>query len=70
VLRLFPSLEIRRGEEMTELWKCWYCSTELIHGADVDVEYAEGAAIESNLSCPNCGCLVLVYKTLDDEDAA
>ncbi len=55
---------------MTELWKCWYCSTELIHGADVDVEYAEGAAIESNLSCPNCGCLVLVYKTLDDEDAA
>jgi len=50
---------------VSELWKCWYCRTELIHGADVDVEYADGPAIESNLSCPDCGCLVLVYKTLD-----
>ena len=49
---------------MSELWKCWYCSTELIHGGDVDVD----GGIESNLSCPNCGCLVLIYKALDDED--
>ncbi len=32
------------------------------------VEYAEGPAIESNLNCPNCGCLVIVYKALDAEE--
>lgn len=41
---------------------CWHCSNELIWGGDNDVEDDEGNELmETNLSCPNCDSLVLVY---------
>ncbi len=41
---------------------CWHCNHELIWGGDHDLdEENENYSIESNLSCPNCGTLVLVY---------
>jgi DNA-directed RNA polymerase subunit RPC12/RpoP len=41
--------------------KCWHCDTELIWGADDDVEGSEDFIMETNLSCPNCNSFVLVY---------
>jgi hypothetical protein len=49
-------------------WVCGYCSTALVHGGDTDVDWADGPGIETNLSCPGCGCLVLVYIQLDAEE--
>ena len=41
--------------------KCWHCNTELIWGADHNIEEDEDYVMETNLSCPNCGSLVMVY---------
>ena len=43
--------------------KCWHCNTELIWGADHDIEEDENEEyiMETNLSCPNCRTFVLVY---------
>ncbi len=40
---------------------CWHCGTELIWGGDHDVEDNEEYVMETNLSCPKCNCLVLVF---------
>ena len=40
---------------------CWHCGTELIWGGDHDVEDNEEYVMETNLSCPECQALVLVY---------
>jgi hypothetical protein len=49
---------------------CWHCGTELIWGGDHDVlcrtpiyrhESNEEYVMETNLSCPKCNCLVLVF---------
>ena len=40
---------------------CWHCNTELIWGGDHDVEDNEDYDIVSNLSCPECHCLVEVW---------
>ncbi len=45
---------------------CWHCDHELIWGGDHDT--AEGDAIETNLSCPNCKAFVLVYAPIDGSE--
>jgi|TARA_R110000796_G_scaffold34456_3_gene89008 hypothetical protein len=48
---------------------CWHCSNELIWGGDNDVEDDEGnEVIETNLSCPVCKALVLVYCRVDGKE--
>ena len=41
--------------------RCWHCHTELIWGGDHDTEDNEDYDIVSNLSCPNCHCVVDVW---------
>ncbi len=41
---------------------CWHCDTELIWGGDHDTdEDNENYDIVSNLSCPECHCIVDVW---------
>jgi len=41
---------------------CYHCGTELIWGGDHDCdEHMEDYLIETNLSCPKCNSLVIVY---------
>jgi DNA-directed RNA polymerase subunit RPC12/RpoP len=47
---------------------CWHCKTELIWGGDNDCEDHEGFLMETNLSCPNCRSLVLVYLPKETKD--
>ena len=53
---------------------CWHCKTELIWGADADIEedfqpvlYQEYSMV-SNFSCPKCDSYVEVYKRRDAYD--
>ena len=42
---------------------CWYCGTELIWGGDHDLDgFSEEYDVVTNLSCPNCGAAVEVYR--------
>ena len=47
---------------------CWHCKTELIWGADADINQdfqpvlAEEYSMVTNLSCPKCHSYVEVYK--------
>jgi len=45
--------------------KCWSCNHELIWGGDHDTEWEdnneEEHMIMTNLSCPNCDAVVIVY---------
>ena len=47
---------------------CWHCGTELIWGGDADMEKddSEDYDMEKNLSCPNCGSFVLVYRKREE----
>ena len=49
--------------------KCWHCKTKLIWGGDHDCDDWEDYLIVSNLSCPECNSLVLVYYPKNKEDA-
>jgi len=47
--------------------KCWHCDTELIWGGDHDIEEEDDTFImETNLSCPKCKSLVMVYLPKDE----
>lgn len=47
---------------------CWHCNTELIWGGDHDIdEEDEHYSMVTNLSCPNCHCIVDVYFPKDRE---
>jgi RNase P subunit RPR2 len=47
---------------------CWHCNTELIWGGDHDIsDENEDYLIVTNLSCPNCDCIVDVYFPKDEE---
>ena len=49
--------------------KCWHCDTELIWGGDHDIEDDNHYDMVTNLSCPNCGAAVEVYRpNYDHED--
>ena len=43
---------------------CWHCGTELIWGGDHDLDdmLDEEYDMVTNLSCPNCGAFVEVYR--------
>ena len=42
--------------------KCWHCNKELIWGGDHDIEEEnEYYDMVTNLSCPQCHCIVDVY---------
>ena len=42
---------------------CWHCNTELIWGGDNDLDgFSEEYDVVTNLSCPNCGAAVEVYR--------
>ena len=48
---------------------CWHCGTELIWGGDHDLDDVEEYDMVTNLSCPNCGAAVEVYRpNYDHED--
>jgi hypothetical protein len=48
---------------------CWHCNTELIWGADHDIEdESDHFLILTNLSCPNCGSHVDVYLPKWDKE--
>jgi hypothetical protein len=48
--------------------KCWHCNTELIWGGDHDIsDEDEYYCMVTNLSCPNCECLVDVYLPKEKE---
>ena len=49
---------------------CWHCGTELIWGGDHDLEdMTDEYDMVTNLSCPNCGAYVEVYRpNYDHED--
>ena len=40
---------------------CYLCNIPLIWGGDVDTEDGSEHEILTNLSCPECGSLVIVY---------
>ena len=50
--------------------KCWHCQTELIWGADHDIEdwKSEEYSMETNLSCPECASMVIVYMAVQPEN--
>ena len=48
--------------------KCYNCGTELIWGGDHDCEDDEEHAIVTNLSCPECDALHLVYWGHKDKE--
>jgi DNA-directed RNA polymerase subunit RPC12/RpoP len=46
--------------------RCWHCNTELIWGGDHDIEEEdENYSMETNLSCPKCDSVILVYLAKD-----
>ena len=49
---------------------CWHCGSELIWGGDHDLDgFSEEYDVVTNLSCPNCGAAVEVYRpNYDHED--
>jgi hypothetical protein len=50
--------------------KCWHCETELIWGADHDIENDDTYDMVTNLHCPKCYCVIDVYypskKTIEE----
>ena len=46
--------------------KCWHCNTKLIWGGDHDSEDEEWS-METNLSCPQCHSLVMVYLPREEK---
>jgi len=48
--------------------RCYNCDIELIWGGDHDCdEDTEDYAIETNMSCPNCGTFYLIYTPKEKE---
>ena len=48
---------------------CYNCNNELIWGGDHECdEDNEEYVIETNLSCPTCGSLVMVYYPREKEE--
>ncbi len=51
---------------------CYTCNTKMIWGGDHDIDddnyMSEEYLMETNLSCPDCGSLVLVFYPKQEED--
>ena len=51
--------------------KCPGCDHEMIWGGDHDDEDMDGRGyIASNLTCPECDTFVIVYTTVEEDDAS
>ena len=48
--------------------KCWHCNTKLIWGGDHDIEEDKDFIMKTNLSCPNCKTLVMVYLPKEENN--
>ena len=47
---------------------CWHCKTKLIWGGDIDIEEEdENFMMETNLGCPKCGSLTIVYLPKEEK---
>jgi len=49
---------------------CWHCNTELIWGGDHEAEGSTVYTMVTNLTCPTCDSLVLVYSGVRAEPPA
>ena len=48
---------------------CWHCHTRLFWGGDHDISDDDDSyGMVTNLSCPNCDCIVDVYYPKEKED--
>lgn len=47
---------------------CWHCNHALIWGGDHDCEVDDEYDMVTNLTCPNCAAMVLVYLSFDKKD--
>lgn len=47
---------------------CWHCKTDLIWGGDHDADDTDCFTMVTNLSCPKCNSLVLVYSGVEEEE--
>tara|TARA_B100001250_G_scaffold409023_1_gene432523 strand:- start:915 stop:1073 length:159 start_codon:yes stop_codon:yes gene_type:complete len=49
---------------------CWHCNTQLIWGGDHDIKEKEDEeyVMETNLSCPKCNSLIIVYLPKNKDD--
>ena len=46
---------------------CWHCKdTELVWGADHEAEGSTVYSMVTNLTCPKCSALVLVYSGVEE----
>ena len=47
--------------------KCWHCDALLIWGGDNETTGVDGQPmLETNLSCPECDSVVLVYIEIEE----
>ena len=47
---------------------CWHCNTQLIWGGDIDIEEEdENYIMETNLNCPECDSLTIVYLPKEEK---
>lgn len=49
---------------------CWHCKTNLIWGGDEDCDEEDAFSMVTNLSCPTCRSLILVYYPREIENEA
>ena len=47
---------------------CWHCNTDLIWGGDHDADDGDLYSVVTNLWCPKCSSLVLVYSGIEEEE--
>ncbi len=52
---------------METTMKCWHCNTDLIWGGDHDCEDSDFFTMVTNLTCPKCSSLVLVYSGIEEK---
>jgi len=53
------------GDDMN----CWHCKdTELVWGADHEAEGSTVYSMVTNLTCPKCSALVLVYSGVEESE--
>ena len=63
-------MRILSGEVGGAVKDCWHCTTDLIWGGDHDCEEDDGKVyfMVTNLRCPKCRSMVLVYRPTKEED--
>ena len=47
--------------------KCWHCKTDLCWGGDHSCPDSDFFTMVTNLTCPKCSSLVLVYSGIEEK---